>query len=434
MNVIVNTKGNSERTMKRLMYVLDFVNSHPIVPDDVNFVIQEESRKSINYGDRNIGKKTIKKDKKFFEHNEIDGHCMHLSKFDFKGAKMFYLTKYNEEVLNGDKSYLPFDIFENIFFHISRYEEYFCSHDKIDIHGRMMSETQILVREGLEKQPIVDTLVFGLLIFCNIKPVKLIERIFLSHDIDSVKRFRNTRDLIRGIGGIIYRQESVKRIVKLVKSFNKEKDPYDVFSWMLLGDSSYKKCIYLLVGGKHKTDTWHDLNFQEVTRIKTIADENGYEIGLHPSYFSCSEFSIFNSEKEKLENWLNKPVVQSRQHFLNFSWPKTPELIDQLEILEDSTLGYSDKIGYRCGTAFPYHLYNYKREKAYKFMEYPLICMDIALLREANYKKETVIELLNSIHKSSPWKSYNFHNSTFFDGWMNNIPLKEMYLNHFSKK
>jgi hypothetical protein len=169
-------------------------------------------------------------------------------------------------------------------------------------------------------------------------------------------------------------------------------------------------------------------------KVIAISNKRGYQIGIHPSFESWKDLGMFLAEKQKLEEAIGKAVKISRQHFLRFSFPETAAIIDELGLEEDSTIGYAERIGFRCGTGFPYHLYDFKNERPYKFLEHPLVFMDSALFYESDHdpqKFETIWRGFLSQNKERTQITFNFHNSRFFDAFLYNLPLRRLYYELF---
>ena len=96
---------------------------------------------------------------------------------------------------------------------------------------------------------------------------------------------------------------------------------------------------------------------------EVITHERGHEIGLHPSYRTYlspqqikREFRILRHEAElagiRQEQW------GGRQHFLRWKAPDTWQGWEEAGLQYDSTLGYSDRPGFRCGTCYEYPVFN----------------------------------------------------------------------------
>ena len=95
-------------------------------------------------------------------------------------------------------------------------------------------------------------------------------------------------------------------------------------------------------------------------------------------------------------------VYGGRQHYLRFNNYET--LCDSIELAGmkyDSTFGFTKDIGFRHGASFAFPPYDFKRETAYKFLEFPLVIMDTALMRADSNYHELVEEVLNQSRKWS---------------------------------
>lgn len=110
-------------------------------------------------------------------------------------------------------------------------------------------------------------------------------------------------------------------------------------------------------------------------------DHRGWEIGLHPSWYSFNELSEMKSQKAALEKALDHEVVSVRQHFLHYDIRITPRIQAKAGFLYDSTLGFNDNIGFRFGTSYPWRPYDLQAEVELPIMEVPLIVQDGAMLK-----------------------------------------------------
>ena len=93
-------------------------------------------------------------------------------------------------------------------------------------------------------------------------------------------------------------------------------------------------------------------------------------------------------------------------------------------------LGFADRNGFRCGTGFAYHLYDFENEKAYNFLETPLTVMDSALIREGQDNDQKINQILNDFineNRTNTKITFNFHNSRFFDSEVISIQLRTLY-------
>ena len=109
-------------------------------------------------------------------------------------------------------------------------------------------------------------------------------------------------------------------------------------------------------------------------------DRQGWEIGLHPSWYSFDDVDELKRQKESLEQALGHDVISIRQHHLHYDIRVTPAVQAQAGFIYDSSLGFNDNIGFRFGTCYPWHLYDLQAEKELQLKEIPLIVQDGAML------------------------------------------------------
>ena len=110
-------------------------------------------------------------------------------------------------------------------------------------------------------------------------------------------------------------------------------------------------------------------------------DRQGWEIGLHPSWYSFDDADELKRQKEILEKALGHEIVSIRQHYLHYDIRITPAVHAEAGFKYDSTLGFNDNVGFRFGTCYPYHLYDLNAEKELPIMEIPLVIHDGAMLK-----------------------------------------------------
>lgn len=70
----------------------------------------------------------------------------------------------------------------------------------------------------------------------------------------------------------------------------------------------------------------------------------------------------------------------SRQHYLRWENPTTWQILDEVGIAYDTTLGFADHIGFRCGTCREFPVFNLKTRQALRLRERPLVVMDVTML------------------------------------------------------
>jgi hypothetical protein len=113
--------------------------------------------------------------------------------------------------------------------------------------------------------------------------------------------------------------------------------------------------------------------------------QRGHEIGLHPSYNTCSHPEIIVSEGQRLqricaEEGIEQPHWGGRMHYLRWQWPTTAYGWEKAGFSYDSTLSYADRPGFRCGTCHPYSMFDPVAQRPLRLIQRPLIAMECSVI------------------------------------------------------
>jgi len=142
------------------------------------------------------------------------------------------------------------------------------------------------------------------------------------------------------------------------------------------------------VGKRHYTDCVYELSdsvvfdHQRCTVAEMVQEihRRGWEIGLHPSWYSFDNTDELKRQKEVLETALGHEILSVRQHYLHYDIRRTPSVQAAAGFVFDSTLGFNDNVGFRFGSCYPWHLYDIEAQQELPIMEIPLIIQDGAML------------------------------------------------------
>ena len=185
----------------------------------------------------------------------------------------------------------------------------------------------------------------------------------------------------------------------------------------MLKKGTSEKYIYFLSGGNHYWDRPYNMKSDYFRKVIQLVEERNYQVGIHPSYESWDKVDLIKEEKVYLEEVIGAEIKLSRQHFLNFDISVTADLLIEAGINRDSSLGYTRHVGFRCGTGFPYKLYDFNKEEKSRLVEDPLVLMDSSAFHEVNYVDDKLLPLLTTFleaNREGTRVLCNFHN-TFFD-------------------
>ncbi len=274
------------------------------------------------------------------------------------------------------KDVFSFDIFSASFFMLSRYEEYLPF--SADRYGRFPASESLAFRENFLEIPVVDLWTDYLRdrirnVFPQIH-LKIREfRYIASYDVDQAFAFRY-KPLPRLLGGAMREKNFFLRLRVLMRG---EKDPFDTFDRIKKWHRQWGATPYFFfhVG---KWDTY-DKSIPSRKKIMQFLIRNCDSFGrtgLHPSFRSHRHPEILLEEKRRLEKILGRPVIRSRQHFLLLRLPDTYHQLIDTGILEDYSMGFPDKSGFRAGTSIPYHWFDLLRNEDTPLMIYPFAIMD----------------------------------------------------------
>jgi hypothetical protein len=112
-----------------------------------------------------------------------------------------------------------------------------------------------------------------------------------------------------------------------------------------------------------------------------LAATRSFPVELHASYTSILEKHTLQPEVRRLAEATGKRPLANRQHWLRFSDQQALfQAVEQAGLAIDSSLGFSDAVGFRNGACFAFPPYNFNEERAHEFLEVPLAIMDGSLI------------------------------------------------------
>ncbi|HEM48839.1 MAG TPA: hypothetical protein ENO27_01380 [Caldithrix sp.] len=327
----------------------------------------------------------------------------------------------DELKISENKIICGIDIFASSFFLLTRWEE---NVNKVrDLHHRFPGSESIAFRNNFLHRPVVNEYVNMLwnmlkrLGFQGERRKKDFELV-LTHDIDALT-YVSFRTLI---GDII-----IRRNTKLAIEHSKylyRHDPYDTYDFLMTSSEKLglKSHFYFMASNyKKKYDTGYYLNRSKFKTIIRKIKKRGHIIGFHPGYYTYDDNSRWSYEKQLLENAIQQEILEGRQHYLRMDVTKTLPIWDKNSMKIDSTLGFADKEGFRCGTGDLFSIFDFLNRKQLQLKERPLILMDGTLRQYQQYTQAQVSEIIkyyiNIGNRYNTGVTMLFHNSSFFREW-----------------
>ena len=321
---------------------------------------------------------------------------------------------------------VPCDIFAASFYLISRYEEYL-PHVKDQFERFPASESLAYQNKFLDR-PVIDiwALKFRDLLlraFPNREKELLNEKRkfnFISTiDIDMAFKFKH-KGFTRNVGGIVkdLSQLNLRDLwMRFLVIFGLHKDPFDVYDRLIGLQKKYGiRTLFFFLLGEYGT---YDKNISPGNSnyrlmIKNIADY--CPVGIHPSFYSMKRETRIKKELSLLEDIVNFPITKSRQHFLRLALPETYQLLVDLEVKQDYTMGYASQYGFRAGTCTPFYFYDLDFEIQTPLKVFPFAAMDVTLKDYLGYtpKKSynTLMHLAKEVRNVKGTLITVFHNES----------------------
>lgn len=158
---------------------------------------------------------------------------------------------------------------------------------------------------------------------------------------------------------------------------------------------------------------------RRVKDVMSFLRQEGFDVGLHGSYFSAVQEGLLAEQKQALENAIQAPVHTTRQHWLHLQLPRTLNLQEQAGFLADTTLGFNRGIGFRAGTSLPFHPYDRILKRQLNLIEVPLIIQDGALVGQnaleysPSHALSMVKEFISTAKRTNGCLTFLFHPDIF---------------------
>jgi hypothetical protein len=312
---------------------------------------------------------------------------------------------YGEKLGNGKyldiqdgKIEIGVDIFGSSFFMLSRYEELVKrTRDRFD---RFPAIESAAYAGDFLNRPIVNEYLEILWWALN-KSFPMLDRkhrtysMHLSHDVDIPYEIvdKTPVRLLRSMGGAILHSDNKVKGMKSAGTMAKawlgsyELDPLNCFDFIM--DSAEKAgqvSTFNFVCGRsnREFDPTYNIDSKPIRMLISHIRDRGHLIGFHGSFNSYNSADIINKEHAALIQVVEKENVQQtvwggRQHYLRWSCPVTWRIWNETGLSYDSTLGFAEKAGFRCGTCYEYKVFDLQRRTVLNLVEKPLLVMDVSL-------------------------------------------------------
>ncbi|WP_237387765.1 polysaccharide deacetylase family protein [Xenorhabdus sp. Sc-CR9] len=342
---------------------------------------------------------------------------------------------------------INYDIVGLTYWMLNRLEE--IGYTTLDKHQRFPATSSHAYKYGYLERPIVDEWLYILRqVIQKVWPeLKLKEHAFnikVSHDVDSpsLYAFKTWPSIYRIMAGHLIKRRDFKAFftTPYIKLTSRKKlhpiDLHNTFDWIMdvSEENNLQSAFYFICG---RTDKIKDADYEPehpiIRDLMRRIHARGHEIGLHPSYGTYQKPYLINSEAKRLkricdEEGIKQPVWGGRMHYLRWEHPTTLQAWNDAGMDYDTTLGYADHPGFRCGTCFEYPAFNPLTQQLLDIRIRPLIVMECTIidsvylgLGDGDESLDKFLELKNICSKVNGTFTLLWHNSHFKKGNLKSI-------------
>jgi hypothetical protein len=339
---------------------------------------------------------------------------------------------------NIPKEIEELDIFAASFFMLTRWEEYV--NRNRDNHDRFPANESFAFKNNFLDRPIVNEYLEILKILllqldCGLtfKQYKFTKNISCDVDIPYETYTQSVIKTIKKVAGDIVKRKNIKEAVQTIINYTASKfnnysyDPMNTFEWIMeMNEKSGNKVVfYFLVENTiPEFDGNYNIDEPRIRQLIRTIDKRGHEIGLHGSYSTYKNKNQIQQQLNILQRVIKEEGIEQkhigiRQHYLRWSTPETANNIDKARITYDTTLGYADHAGFRCGTCYEYPFFDIQKRKRLNLLIRPLVIMECSVLGGAYMNmdiksaEEYMQKIKNKIKKVDGNFTLLWHNGSF---------------------
>ncbi len=294
---------------------------------------------------------------------------------------------------------IHYDLLGLTYWMLSRLEE--VGREDLDQHQRFPATSSHAFQHDYLQRPIIDEWlhVLGQVIHQQWPLLPLRQHRFgikVSHDVDRPSRygFCSAARMIRLMAGDVLKRRDLRSawLAPWVRVDSRKRlhpaDPDNTFDWLMDVSEQHglSSAFYFICG---RTDAKRDADYEPehpaIRELMRRIHARGHEIGLHPSFATYRKPAAIAAEAERLRRiCAQEGIVQAawggRMHYLRWENPTTLRAWEQAGMTYDSTLGYADRPGFRCGTCFEYPAFDPVEGRALTLRIRPLVVMEETIL------------------------------------------------------
>lgn len=275
---------------------------------------------------------------------------------------------------------------------------------ELDPHQRFAASSSHAGRNGYLERPVVDEWlhILGQVIQRQWPDLDLVAHEFRtvpSHDVDlpSAYAFKDWQTISRYMAGHVFKRQDMAAAVKTLRVALGSKqhlhidDPANTFNWIMDLSERYglRSAFFFICGRTNQGfDADYELEHPAIRALLKQIASRSHEIGLHPSYEAFNSMHVIADEASRLKRVCVEEAIEQtewggRMHYLRYSHPVTAQAWSAASLDYDSTMGYADRAGFRCGTCFDFPAFDPSTHEFLGFTVRPLIVMEGSVIDPA---------------------------------------------------
>lgn len=331
------------------------------------------------------------------------------------------------------------DFVASSFFMLARWEEYVV--EQRDEHGRFPLNASLAYRAGFHQQPVVNQyleLLWRLLYHLDpsLTRKKRSFRLVPTHDVERIRRWRGLGPTFSVPFYSLTIEKKPRRALRHLQNILEVKaglkdDPYDTFDYLMRASEKFglQSRFFFLSGGETKHDNYYRIDQRRVQDLLETINNRGHRIGLCSSYNSYTRPLLWEQERDTLRALAPQQINKGRQHYLRFEVPTTWQIWNDAGMSVDSSLGYAEQPGFRCGTCYAFPVFNFITREALSVYESPLICSETSLIDYMQLSPSAAEQEVHRVYAQVQQYQGNFvlqwHNSSLFTE--EHTPYRQLY-------
>lgn len=327
------------------------------------------------------------------------------------------------------------DLVASSFFMLTRWEEYVV--EQRDEYNRFPLQASLAHRAGFYQQPVVNQyveLLWHMLrhLDPSLSRKKRAFRIIPTHNVARIQKWQGFAQLLGGDLGLEKNPRTIFRNLQdLVEvKLGMKDDPYDTFDYLMRASEKFglQSRFYFMAGGETTHENHYQLNQRKVQELLETINNRGHHIGFSPSFNTHARPLLWQQELDKLRALAPQRITKGRQHMLRFEVPTTWQIWDDAGMLVDSSVGYPEQPGFRCGTCYAFPVFNFLTRQTLSLYESPLICSD-SLIDHQRLSPEAAEQEVRRVYTEVQRYRGNFvlqwHNAALFTN--QHAPYRPLY-------